>query len=99
MGERPPEPKHFVLRDGVLWRYQRTSKGLKNTEDGDCDGPHIDDRLIRIRARIRGVRLLESFIHEMLHGCLWDLDDEAIHETAEVLAKNLDLLGYRRLGE
>jgi len=48
------------------------------------------------RPSLTGERELEVLIHEMLHACHWDLDEEAITETSEDLARVLFRLGYRR---
>jgi len=42
-----------------------------------------------------GERRLEVLIHEMLHACYWDLDEEAIDITARDIARVLFRLGYR----
>ena len=61
--------------------------------DGLCD---FHGRSIKIRKSLRGERQLEVIIHELLHGCHWDLDEQAITETAEDLARVLYRLGYRK---
>jgi len=37
-----------------------------------------------------------SIIHEILHAALWDLDEEAVHDTANAISAALWRLGYRR---
>jgi hypothetical protein len=61
--------------------------------DGNC---HLEDRTIKVRKNLRGERELEVLIHEMLHGCYWDLDEEAIESSARNIARVLTRLGYRR---
>lgn len=39
--------------------------------------------------------LLETIVHESLHACLWDLDEEAITATASDISRLLWRLGYR----
>lgn len=39
---------------------------------------------------------MEVFIHEALHACIWDLDEETVYSTAEDISKFLWRLGYRR---
>ena len=64
--------------------------------DGLCD---FHGRYIKVRKSLRGERQLEVIIHELLHGCHWDLDEQAITETAEDLARVLYRLGYRKSTE
>lgn len=69
---------------------------LPPNADGLCD---LHGRSIKIRKSLRGERQLEVVIHELLHGCHWDLDEQAITETAEDLARVLYRLGYRKSTE
>ena len=64
--------------------------------DGLCD---FHGRSIKIRKSLRGERKIEVVIHELLHGCHWDLDEQAITETAEDLARVLYRRGYRKTTE
>lgn len=78
------------LRDKYFrLRFER----LPPNADGLCD---LYGRSIKIRKSLRGERQLEVIIHEVLHGCHWDLDEVAITETAKDLARVLWRLGYRR---
>jgi len=45
---------------------------------------------------MRSKTTLEVLIHEALHAANWDLDEAAVQETAEDIAKILWKLGYRR---
>lgn len=75
-------------------RYFRLDfERLPPDADGLCD---YHGRTIKIRKSLRGERQLEVIIHELLHGCHWDLDEVAITETAEDLARVLYRLGYRK---
>ena len=69
---------------------------LPPNADGLCD---FHGRSIKVRKSLRGERQLEVIIHELLHGCHWDLDEVAITETAEDLARVLYRLGYRKTTE
>lgn len=77
------------LRD----KYFRLEFDRLKTADGLCS---MADRTIKIRKSLRGERQLDVIIHELLHGCHWDLDEQAITETAEDVARVLWRLGYRR---
>jgi hypothetical protein len=39
---------------------------------------------------------MDSIIHEVLHAALWDLDEEAVHTTANAISEALWKLGYRK---
>jgi hypothetical protein len=43
-----------------------------------------------------GIEELEILLHEMLHGCYWDMDEEAITDTAQSISKALWRMGYRK---
>ena len=58
-------------------------------EWGSCDSPGTPGKSIRVDAGLRGQKLLETLVHEQLHAAYWDLDEEAIHEAARDIAKNL----------
>jgi len=51
---------------------------------------------IAVAYSLNGQEELEIFIHEMLHGCFWDMDEEAITDTADGIAKALWRIGYRK---
>lgn len=64
---------------------------------GDCEGVcHKPSRTIRIALGYSEDRTLDSVIHEVLHAALWDLDEEAVSETANSISQALWKLGYRR---
>lgn len=54
-----------------------------------------DTSTIRISSKIDGELRLDTEIHEMLHACLPDIDEEAVNETATDLARTLWAMGYR----
>lgn len=62
---------------------------------GDCEAPHIKGKVIRISRRVHGPQRLTYLLHEALHACLWDLDEEAVTETANDVARLLWRVGYR----
>lgn len=63
--------------------------------DGECDPPDTVSKAIRIAKRLRGQRLLEVLVHEMLHACGWPIDEQFITRAAEDIGRNLWRLGYR----
>ena len=60
---------------------------------GLCNEGHLS-----IDPALKGKEYLNTILHEALHGCLWDLSEEAIDETAASLAGLLWKLSYRRRG-
>lgn len=66
---------------------------LDRQHDGVCD---FEKRTITVRRSLQGERQLEITLHELLHACHWDLDEQAVDETAKNLSKVLWRLGYRR---
>ncbi len=62
---------------------------------GQCDGPHIPNKEIRIRSNLKGEERLDTLIHEMLHAAMWSIDEEVIHAAASDIARVLWRLGYR----
>ena len=78
---------------GRRWRLEFAR--LKNMR-GVCDSPDMQDRRIRIAKRLEGEEQLDVTLHELLHAALWDLDEEAVDETATDLARVLWKLGWRR---
>jgi len=39
---------------------------------------------------------LDTIVHESLHACLWDLDEEAVAESAADVARLLWRVGWRK---
>ena len=54
---------NVVIR-GKRWRFR--SANIKAM--GDCDPPHKRGKEIRIRRSLRGLDLLDTAIHELLHA-------------------------------
>ena len=75
---------------GKRWRF------LWETVRGNAVGyAERPGQTIQIDPRYCGRELLETIIHESLHACLWDLDEEAVTMTARDIARLLWRLGYR----
>lgn len=56
-------------------------------KDADCESPTDKGKQIRIRAGLRGQRLLEVLIHECLHAADWSKDEEWVQHTAHDIAR------------
>lgn len=79
---------------GQRWRL-RFVNNLGNCE-GICEKP---TRTIRIARGYPEERILDSIVHELIHAALWDLDEEAVLETANAISAALTKLGYRRVSD
>ena len=78
---------------GQKWRLRFV------TNLGDAEGIcNKEERIIRIALGYTEDRTLDSIIHEILHAALWDLDEEAVQDTANAISAALWRLGYRRPG-
>ena len=64
--------------------------------DGKCDPPDRKRRTIQVVERLDPERELDVFIHEMLHACFWDLDENSVSEAATDIARVLRSIGYRK---
>jgi hypothetical protein len=67
--------------------------------DGLCDDPKSRKKTIEISNELSGKKELEIVLHESLHACFWDLDEEAITETAIDISKFLWKCGYRKINK
>ena len=63
---------------------------------GECQAPWMSRRMMNIPAHGEALKDLDTIIHESLHACLWDLDEEAISESAADVARLLWRLGWRK---
>jgi hypothetical protein len=70
---------------GKIWNVRRVPN-LGNAR-GSCDPPTKPNKEIKILSSLRGQEFLEVLLHEILHAALWDLDEEAVSETAEDAAR------------
>lgn len=59
---------------------------------GDCD---YGTRTIRIHKGLRGIDLLDTLIHELIHARWPDLHEDAVVEFSETLSGVLDAEGIR----
>ena len=74
-----------------------TDLGLeKGKAHGICEAPHVPGKAMDIPVHGGTQEDLCTIPHEGLHACLWDLDEEAVHETSCALARLLWRLGWRK---
>lgn len=59
---------------------------------GDCN---YTTRTIRVCSSLRGLDLLDTLIHEVIHARWPDLAEEAVEEVATTLAGIIDAEGFR----
>ena len=76
---------------GQRWRL-RFVPNLGEAE-GVCNKP---ERTIRIALGYPDEQTMDSVVHESHHAALWDLDEEAVEETANAVSSALAKLGWRR---
>jgi len=69
---------------------------LKDKALGLCDSPAGKNKTIKIKKNMSDFNELETIIHESLHACFWDIDEEAIHESSGDIARILWRLNFRR---
>lgn len=62
----------------------------------DIDPPSVKNPTIRFARNIPKDKLLEIIIHECGHGCLWDIEEKAIAQTARDTARLLKRLRFTR---
>lgn len=62
-------------------------------DDGQCD---YNTKTIRIDDRLHGVDLMDTLIHEMVHGRWPDLSEDAVAEFSETVSGVLDAEGFRQ---
>ena len=79
---------------GKRWRLEV----LDYLHDGSCgsiDPAGVPQKRIVIARSQDPLDLLDTVIHECLHGCCPDLDEECVTETATDIAKVLHRMGCR----
>ena len=85
-----------VRLGGKYWTF-RFAPNMRDY--GDMQDPgKAQGRLIRVGTWQGEQDTLDTIIHEVLHAALWDLDEEAVHDTANAISAALWRGGYRRPG-
>lgn len=82
--------KKYKIVFGTHRRFNRKE------DDGQCDGPNRQGKLLCVDPKLTPPRELEVWVHEALHASFWDLDEEAIDEAGKSIASLLWRLGYRK---
>jgi hypothetical protein len=60
---------------------------------GECDWPQVKNPKIYVRRKLSEAQLLNTTIHEILHAVRPELCEEAVLETANVIAASLRKMG------
>lgn len=87
-------PKSAVFR-GRRWRLSWAPN--LGGDYGRCDAPHAKGKTIYIRLGQGQEDELDTLIHEALHACAWDLDEQAITDAASDIARFLRRCGYGKV--
>ena len=64
--------------------------------DGYCDPPNCPNKAVVVDSQLEGFDELETNLHELNHGCFWDVKEEVINEVSKDIARVLWRLGYRK---
>ena len=84
----PPRRQRTLTIRGQRWKIRWVPNLGQNL--GLCD---YDAKLLRIARGQRTKDELDTVVHELLHACLPDTCEEAVHETANALVEALVRLG------
>ncbi len=86
--------RSLTLR-GKRYSFEK-SGNLPKTDRGYCTDPNDTQRKITIHKCLVDQEELEVLIHEMLHACFWDVDEEVIGTVGDDISKALWRMGYRK---
>jgi hypothetical protein len=92
-GKDRPVTVHVLIRGR---RWELVFGKLLEDDRGRCDNPNKKGKRISIDEDLCGEELIEVLVHEAIHASSWDLDEDAVTETAEGISRLLWKLGYRR---
>jgi hypothetical protein len=89
------KPRNTVTVNVRGRQYKVAIKKMPDGQYGWCRAPYTasdSQRTIALsKAQANGQRL-ETIIHELLHACLWDLDEAAVAETAKSIARAIPII-------
>ena len=77
-------PVRTVTMRGKVWNIARFKEG---DAAGMVEAPSTVQKRIDIPVHGGTRKDLDVIVHESLHACLWDLDEEAVYETAFDIAR------------
>jgi len=84
--------KRYSLKIEALGRYKQNGEQMW----GACSQPTDKNKAIWIDKRLKGEHELEILLHEMMHACDWQKDEEFIGRSAKDIARALWRIGFRK---
>ena len=90
---RKPPHRHITLR-GQKWRMK--TRRVDDEDRGECIRA---EKTITIDPDLTSFDRMDTIIHECLHGCFRDIEEDAIDPTATDIAQVLWDDGWRRIQE
>lgn len=87
--------KRYRMVLGPLGRHKVNGEQIW----GACSGPDDKGKCIWVDSRLKGEHELEILLHEMMHACDWQKDEEFIAKQARDIARALTRLGFRKLAD
>jgi hypothetical protein len=76
-----------MIRKYTIRGVRYTIRPARIKDRGTCDNPKSEKPTIKYNKGLAGAELLEVLIHEVMHACLWDLDEHAIEESSIIISK------------
>jgi hypothetical protein len=89
-------PSDFRTKiNGRTWRVQFVEARAMGKDWGRCPHPPGRHPTLEIRRSLKGINMLDTLVHEVLHAQRVELDEQAVEETGSAIAKALWRAGYR----
>jgi len=66
---------------------------------GYCESPKIKNPKLCIDENLKDKELLRIIIHESLHACLYDLDEDSVDEISRQIASIVKKFGFKQKEE
>lgn len=90
--------KRYAFKRMSPSRIKRVFSGPRGKRTlGFCDPPDKKKKYIMCDSSLKGLEELDVHIHEALHACYWDLNEEAVDVGSTDIAEFLWRLGYRKV--
>ena len=80
-----------------VWRLEFVKAAAMQSKRnwGECDLPTARKPMMTVRRSLAPKAMLNVTVHEMLHACRPELSEEAVKDTADIIATALYKLGAR----
>jgi len=66
---------------------------------GQCDHPATPKKTITIDPDMSGFDALDTAVHELLHGGMWELREDVVAELSSDIARALWRMGFRHIDD